>query len=458
MSDLSVIDRFLDVFSRYIDSGFGLLHGEVAFLTATLVGIDMTLAGLFWAMSHASGGGDDVIAKLVKKVLYVGAFAFIIGNFNNLAGILFRSFAGLGLVASGSSMTQAQLLQPGRLAQAGVDAGRPIMTQISDLTGFPEVFANLDVITVLFLAWLVVIVSFFVLAVQLFVTLIEFKLTTLAGFVLVPFALWNKTAFLAERVLGNVVSSGIKVLVLAVIVGIGSGLFAEFQTPPGTEPSIDHALVIMLASLTLLGLGIFGPGIATGLVSGAPQLGAGAAAGTMLGAAGLAVAGGAAIAAGGAAVAAGARMAPRAARAAVGGAASAARSANAMAGGAKSAYQAGAAASGGGGVRAAGAGLANVAKSGASAVGQRVAAGAKAVKDRVASEFAGAAAPASVTGATTGANATTSDTPPPAPAWAKRLQRNQRLSHGVSTAAHTLRSGDHGGGGASPSLRDASNH
>ena len=458
MNDLSVIDRFLDVFSRYIDSGFGLLHGEVAFLTATLVGIDMTLAGLFWAMGHASGGGDDVIAKLVKKVLYVGAFTFIIGNFNNLAGIVFRSFAGLGLVASGSSMTQAQLLQPGRLAQAGVDAGRPIMAQISDLTGFPEVFANLDVISVLFLAWLVIIVSFFVLAVQLFVTLIEFKLTTLAGFVLVPFALWNKTAFLAERVLGNVVSSGIKVLVLAVIVGIGSGLFAEFQMPPGTEPSIDHALVIMLASLTLLGLGIFGPGIATGLVSGAPQLGAGAAAGTALGAAGLAVAGGAAIATGGAAVAAGARMVPGAARAAIGGGASAARSASTMAAGAKSAYQAGATASGGGGVRAAGAGLANVAKTGASAVGQRVAAGAKAVKDRVASAVSEPAAPASATGANSSTSETTADTPPPAPAWAKRLQRNQRLSHGISTAAHTLRSGDHGGGGASPNLHDDSNH
>ena len=101
------------------------------------------------------------------------------------------------------------MLQPGRLARVGVEAGAPIMRQISDLTGFPEVIANLDVITVLFLAWLVLIVSFFVLAVQLFVTLIEFKLTTLAGFVLVPFALWNKTAFLAERVLGNVVSSGI---------------------------------------------------------------------------------------------------------------------------------------------------------------------------------------------------------------------------------------------------------
>jgi len=72
-----------------------------------------------------------------------------------------------------------------------------------DLTGFPAFFTNLDSVVVLFIAWLIVILSFFVLAVQLFVTLIEFKLTTLAGFVLVPFALWNKTRFLAERVLGN---------------------------------------------------------------------------------------------------------------------------------------------------------------------------------------------------------------------------------------------------------------
>ncbi|HBI8617138.1 TPA: P-type conjugative transfer protein TrbL, partial [Escherichia coli] len=255
MNDISIIDRFLDVFSRYIDSGFGLLHGEVAFLTATLIVIDMTLAGLFWAMSHASGQGEDVIAKLIRKVLYVGAFAYIIGNFNTLASIVFRSFAGLGLTASGSTLSMGNFLQPGRLAKVGIDAGAPILEQIKEMAGFPEVFIHIMPIVVLFFAWMVVIVSFFVLAVQLFVTLIEFKLTTLAGFVLVPFALWNKTAFLAEKVLGNVVSSGIKVLVLAVIVGIGSGLFSEFNIPAGSEPSIDRALVIMLVSLSMLALG-----------------------------------------------------------------------------------------------------------------------------------------------------------------------------------------------------------
>jgi len=73
------------------------------------------------------------------------------------------------------------------------------------MAGFPELFVNVDAIIVMFVAWLIVILWFFVLAIQLFITLIEFKLTTLAGFVWVPFALWNKTAFLAEKVLGNVV-------------------------------------------------------------------------------------------------------------------------------------------------------------------------------------------------------------------------------------------------------------
>ncbi len=448
MNDVSVIDRFLNIFSRYIDSGFGLLQGEVAFLTATLIVIDMTLAGLFWAMSHATGQGEDVIAKLIRKVLYVGAFAYIIGNFNWLAGIVFRSFAGLGLTASGSTLSVENFLQPGRLAKVGIDAGAPILDQIRELAGFPEVFINITPIVVMFLAWLVVILCFFVLAVQLFITLIEFKLTTLAGFVLVPFALWNKTAFLAEKVLGNVVSSGIKVLVLAVIVGIGSGLFAEFQIQPA-EPSIDHSVVIMLAAMTLLALGIFGPGIATGLVSGGPQLGAGAMAGAAVGAAGTAVAIGAAATGVGGAVAAGARMAPAAAKLAGSGA----RAAAGAASNAKSAFQAGAA-SGGGGPKGAAAGMGNVAKTGAQAAGQKVAQGARSVRERAAAAFS-ADAPASATSS----GAAGSDAPPAAaqeqPAWAKRLHRRQQLTHAATTTAHTLRGGDGGSSSQGPSLRDS---
>jgi len=214
------------------------------------------------------------------------------------------------------------------------------------------------------------LVAFFILAVQLFVTLIEFKLTTLAGFVLVPFGLFGKTAFLAERVLGNVITSGVKVLVLAVIVGIGTTLFGEFtQGVGGNQPSLEDALALVLAALSLLGLGIFGPGIATGLTAGAPQLGAGAAVGTALAAGGLGVAGAVGL------------------------------------------------------------------RAGAAAIGRA----------------AGAISPARSVGALSAAAST--DDPGGPPAWARRMRREQALSHGVSAAAHAVRSGDHGGGSTSVDLK-----
>lgn len=423
MNDLAVIDRFTDVFSRYIDSGFGLLGGEVAFLTATLVVIDMTLAGLFWAL----GGADDVLGRLLKKTLYVGAFAFIIGNFNALAGILFRSFAGMGLVASGNTITAAQLLQPGRLAQVGVDTAAPLLERIGELSGLTSIFANFETIVVLALTWVVVVLSFFVLAVQLFITLIEFKLTTLAGFVVLPFALWNKTAFLAEKVLGNVIASGLKVLVLAVIVGISTLVFNDFRTGLSEEPTLDEAAAIMLASLAMLGLGIFGPGIATGLVSGAPQLGAGAAAGTALGVAGVAAAGAGA-----------AGMAARAGVAGVRGGAS-------MAGGARQAYAQAAGASGQAGLKAAAAGLGGVARAGAAKASGRQPGG---------SGVSAASGGGVSRGDAGGAGASQPNSPP---AWAKQAQSRQRAAQGATVAAHAVRAGDGGGGsGASPSLRDSS--
>ncbi|MFO1110879.1 MAG: P-type conjugative transfer protein TrbL [Bradyrhizobium sp.] len=309
-----VIDRFLETFTRYIDSGFGLLGGEIGFLTSTLIVIDITLAGLFWAW----GADEDVLQRLIKKTLYIGFFAFIIGNFNRLAGIVFQSFSGLGLKAGGSSLTADTLLKPGRVAQVGIDAGNPILKAASDLMGYISFFENFVQIMVLMIAWAIVLIAFFILAVQIFVTLIEFKLTTLAGFVLIPFALFNKTAFLAEKVLGNIIASGVKILVLAVIVGIGSGLFSEFTTGFSETPTITDALALVLGALSLMGLAIFGPGIATGLVSGAPQLGAGAAVGTGLAVAGIGAAGvmgaSAGISGAASAIGAGGRMTAAAAR------------------------------------------------------------------------------------------------------------------------------------------------
>ena len=439
---MDVIDTFLATFIAYIDSGFGLLAGDVAYLSTTLIAIDITLAGLFWALSQ----NTDVIAGLLKKVLYVGFFAFIIGNFSLLANIVFDSFAELGVTAGGGTMTADDLLRPGFIAGVGLDAGQPLLEEIGDMLGPISFFHNFILIAVMFIAWAIIMVAFFVLAVQLFITILEFKLTTLAGFVLVPFALWNKTTFLAERVLGNVITSGIKLMVLAVIIGIGSTLFSSvtdaFRT--GDDVTLAQVMGTVLAAIVFFWMGIFAPGIASGLITGAPQLGAGSAVGATAG------------------VAAGTYVAGMGGRAAVGavagGASSAVRAGASMAGAARTSYTLGSVASGASGAAgvAAGlnAGLAGVARAGGDALRRAASRPAESMREAYqrgsqgAWRATGGSPTASMQSSASGSSSAQS------PGWARRMQTSQRMGQAGQMAAHSIRDGDRGASGANPTLRD----
>jgi type IV secretion system protein TrbL len=437
MEGTGIIDRFLDLFARYIDSGFGLIHGDVGFLASSLIVIDVTLALLFWTW----GEGEDIVARLVRKTLQVGFFAFLIANWNGLARIIYLSFSGIGLKAAGSGSAD-DLLHPGKIAQIGIDAGRPLLDQASLLVGPVGVFTNIVQIAVLLLAWGIVLLAFFIIAIQLFVTLIEFKLTTLAGFVLVPFGLFGRTAFLAERVLGNVMATGVKVLVLAVIIGIGSTIFRDFVVDfGGTPPMLEEVASLALGALTLLGLAIFGPGIASGLISGGPQLGAGAAVATGVTVAGIGTAAtmgvaGAAGLAGRAGSAAASTFSRSAGSPPSGGSPSAPPTLPAPTGGAPTIPPPSGAPGGGASATASGSedtGIASSSTGGGSGSG-----------------------PAPEPLGDVGKGAVTTAAEASAPAWAKRLRRRQAMVQGATLAAHTLRSADHHGGSAHISLEDRS--
>ena len=482
MNDIGVIDTFLNTFTTTIDNGFGLLGGNVLSLAGRLSVLDIALAALFWAWA----ADEDIVQRLVKKTLYVGFFAFLINDFDHITKIVFDSFASMGLKAGGGSLALSDFLHPGRLAATGFNAAEPLLDSVHNLLGPVAFFKNFIQIFVLCLSWLIVLAAFFILSVQLFVALIEFKLTSLAGFVLIPFALFNRTAFLAEKVLGNVVSSGVKIMVLAVISAIASVLFKQFATSYGdTVPTIGQATSVVLASLAIVGLSIYGGSIANGLISGAPQLGAGAAVGTAMAAGGMgaaAVAAPAAIASGGAA--------------ALGATAAAARGGAAIAGAATTAYSAGAAGATGtsgvaGGIsgigRAVGGAAMNAAKS-------KAASAASSLKESYASggqwaargmgggsgSGGGAGSDPNSGGGASGAGPSGSGGGAPAgggptgggpsdggggpegagsgadgkpPKWARNMKRRNAAAH-AAEAAHVVRSADGGGGSSSIDLSE----
>ena len=294
------INRVLERYQSVIDSGFGLIESDVLWLFNVLIILNVVMAAAMWAVSD-----DQVILKFARKIIYIGFFAWLIGNWAELTNVLGQSFMELGFRAGGDRFAADYVLQPGNIAYRGFTATDPMIEAIEDLSGIRAFFANFPQIALLTLSVLAVLIAFFVIAIQVVVALLMFKLGTLAAFVLVPFAVVGKTAFIAERPLGWVVASGVRLMVLTMVVGIGDVIFDDMVVPV-EDMTVRTALDIALAAIVLMILSILATRLAGDLVSGGPSLGAGAAAGAVGGAAGVVLAGGQGAVGGGQGVAAGA--------------------------------------------------------------------------------------------------------------------------------------------------------
>lgn len=271
-ANYNVIDQFLNAYLAAINSGFGLLRPDVMNVFGILIVITIGITAVFWALDE----NNQIIAGLFRKVLLIGFFAWLLNDWNGLTSTIVKGFAALGLKAGGSAMNvQAFLSSPSDLVYMGMTLVTGMTVQIKELTGPIAFFENFAMILVLGIAILGVILAFLVLAVQVFVTIIEFRMVTLAAFVLIPFGIIKQTSFLSERALGYVASSGLKLLTIALIVSVGSKTFKTLTLAP--VPNIENAISILIASVVLAMLSVTVPAIASALVTGGPQLGAGAA-------------------------------------------------------------------------------------------------------------------------------------------------------------------------------------
>ncbi len=265
--NLSVIDRMTERFVTYIDSGFGLLQPDVAYLTTILVTLDIVLAGLFRALLN----DQYMPINTIQKTLYIGFFAFILNNYQTLANLIYLSFAQLGVKAGQATFSADKLLKPAFIAETGMTLGVSLIKEAGEQFFSWSFEASKISAVILFFAGLFVMVTFLILAVHIFVALIEFKLTTLIGFILVPFALFKKTTFLADRVLNNVVNSGLKLMILGIITGIGSSIF-QTLTLSDKDITLEEAASAVLASLAILILSFSITRLSQAMVLGTPML------------------------------------------------------------------------------------------------------------------------------------------------------------------------------------------
>jgi type IV secretion system protein TrbL len=288
----AALDEFIRRFTTQIDSGFGIISGEVQAVLGTLVVISIVLTAILWAIDET----QNVVAALVRKILLVGFFAWLVGNWHTLSMTVVNGFGQLGLRASGGGSVDDFMNTP----TVAVDAGMQIVVKLMDYIGEMAkqnggfgALQNIDVIIVAAVAAIGILLAFIILAIEVAITVIEFHLVTLIAFVTVPFGVLSQTSFLAERAIGYVISVGLKFMALAVILGIGINIFQQFTLSP--EPTISEECGLLLSAIFLMMLALKIPAIAGALISGGPQLNAGSAlmgaAGVAAGAAGVALAG-----------------------------------------------------------------------------------------------------------------------------------------------------------------------
>jgi type IV secretion system protein TrbL len=264
-------NELMVVFSNTVSAGFNALQGAVNGVFGLMIVLVVTLTAIQWMLSP----NREVLASGFGKVLVIGFFAYVINDWHALSETLYAGFIGLGLTAGGSSLSQADFLNPGAIIQQGWEIVKALGETPAPVNNPLDVAGNLTDALILGLAMIGIMLAFAVLALQIIVTLIEFKIVTLGGFILLPFGIWSKSAFLAERPLGYVVSSGLKVLALAIVVSGARTVFDQLQ--PSANPDLYEALTILVASMLLAMLAIFIPNLASALVTGGPALGAGSA-------------------------------------------------------------------------------------------------------------------------------------------------------------------------------------
>jgi type IV secretion system protein TrbL len=267
-----LINNIANQYINAINSGFGLIQSDVTKLLNILIILSILWSAALWALSD-----DHIIVQLARKIVYIGMFVWIIQNWQTLTDKLARSFMDLGLKAGGFEGATYYTQQPGNIAYLGYTTAQPLMDQISRLSGPVAFFKNFPEIAFLGIAVAAIIAAFCVITVQVVMALLTFKFGSLAAFVLVPFAVLSKTAFIAERPLGWVVGSGVRLMVLTLVLGIGNNIFQSLKIPPGTQVTTYEAFCIALAALLLMVFTLVASRLAADLIIGGPSLGVGTA-------------------------------------------------------------------------------------------------------------------------------------------------------------------------------------
>jgi type IV secretion system protein TrbL len=263
--EFNTLTATLTNFIGAFQGGYTRLQPMINGLLAALAGIDIVLVGFWWAL-----GGGERLTEVMKKVLFLGFWLWFTRSFQNNAKMFVDSLISAGLTAGGQAGGNNLLLDPSKIAAYGLTTTEAL----SKAMGGISITHPADAL-VYGICYVVIMAAFLIMAIQVFLAVLEYYLITAVAGVLVPWGLLPHTKFLAEKAIGAVVSAGIKLMVLAFIIAVASPVLSSMRFT-SEEIKLNELWSAVLTSSAIAFLAWHAPSLAAGLLAGSPSLGAGA--------------------------------------------------------------------------------------------------------------------------------------------------------------------------------------
>lgn len=270
--DTGILDTMLATIAGYTTGSSGTITGYATSLYGILILLDFILAVLL------NIGETDHIKQLVRKVLFYGFWIWIIREWGTLCDALLDSLMITGTAIGG--VDASVLKNPSTLIDAGLYIAKPYMDYASEMSWLEITTSPLNWLMAV-IGYAGVVLAFGILALQIFITYVEFYIASALLLIFIPWGSFKYTSFVAEKAIGAVISYGTKLMMLGAVYGLSSGIINSMTVSlTNGEPTPGAVLSSMLGPFALCLLCWQAPGMAAGLMTGAPTLSAGTAAGT----------------------------------------------------------------------------------------------------------------------------------------------------------------------------------
>jgi type IV secretion system protein TrbL len=220
-----------------------------------LAGIEIGIAAVWLALQAASL--DSWFAELVRRIMFIGLFAFILDQGPTFAKAIVDSLFQLG--AEGGSASPAAIF----------DAGIEVASKMSQQVQFGLFEDNSLAVAAVF-AMVVVVIAFSLVAAIFVAVIVEMYVGLLAGMIMLGLGGSSFTKDFAVRYLVYAFSVGMKMMALVMISRIGSDvLIGLAEAPTAENQQFITSLAIAGISVVVFIISIYVPNIMQGVVQGA---------------------------------------------------------------------------------------------------------------------------------------------------------------------------------------------